>query len=61
MYAKNHENLGHGMCHPLPGFSLDGLLKGLDTIGGLFTKIIWYEILIEFLQKVIQKCTNHFG
>ena len=26
MYAKNHENLGHGMCHPLPGFSLDGLL-----------------------------------
>ena len=27
MYAKNHENLGHSMCHPLPGFSLDGLLK----------------------------------
>ena len=27
----------------------------------LFTKIIWHEILIEFLQKVIQKCTNHFG
>ena len=27
MYAKNHENLGHGMCHPLPGFSLDGLLR----------------------------------
>ena len=27
MYAKNHGNLGHGMCHPLPGFSLDGLLS----------------------------------
>ena len=27
MYAKNHENRGHSMCHPLPGFSLDGLLK----------------------------------
>ena len=27
----------------------------------LFTKIIWHEILLEFLQKVIQKCTNHFG
>ena len=27
----------------------------------LFTKLIWHEILIEFLQKVIQKCTNHFG
>ena len=27
----------------------------------LFTKIIWHEILIEFLQKAIQKCTNHFG
>ena len=23
-------------------------------------KIIWHEILIELLQKVIQKCTNHF-
>ena len=27
----------------------------------LFTKTIWHEILIEFLQKVIQKCTKHFG
>ena len=27
----------------------------------LFTKIIWNEILIEFLQKVFIKCTNHFG
>ena len=27
----------------------------------LFTKIIWQKILIEFSQKVIQKCTNHFG
>ena len=31
MYAKNHENLGHGMCHPLPGFSLDRLLICLLT------------------------------
>ena len=30
MYAKNHENLGHGMCHPLPGFSLDGLLSHMN-------------------------------
>ena len=38
-------------------------LKGLVHDLGLclFTKIIWNEILIEFLQKVIQKCTNHFG
>ena len=27
----------------------------------LFTKIIWHEILIEFSQKVIHNCTNHFG
>ena len=27
----------------------------------LFTKIIWHEILIDFSQKVIQNCTNHFG
>ena len=27
----------------------------------LFTKIILREILLEFLQKVIQKCINHFG
>ena len=27
----------------------------------LFTKIIWHKILIEFSQKVIQNCTNHFG
>ena len=39
------------------------LLKGHrhDWNQCLFTKIIWHEILIEFLQKVIQKCTNHFG
>ena len=31
-------------------------LKGLghDSSEGLFTKIIWHEILIEFLQKVIK-------
>ena len=27
----------------------------------LFTKFIWHEILLEFWQKVIQKCTNTFG
>ena len=39
------------------------ILKGHRHDWGqcLFTKIIWNEILIEFLQKVIQKCTNHFG
>ena len=39
------------------------ILKGHRHDWGqcLFTKIIWHEILIEFLQKVIQKCTNHFG
>ena len=38
-------------------------LKGLghDWSQCLFTKIIWHEILLEFLQKVIQKCTNTFG
>ena len=38
-------------------------LKELGHVWGecLFTKIIWHEILIEFLQKVIKKCTNHFG
>ena len=35
----------------------------LFTIGGqcLFTKVILHEFLKEFVQKVIQKCTNHFG
>ena len=42
-------------------------LKGhLDTIGlnwsqCLQIKFFWLEILLEFLQKVIQKCTNLFG
>ena len=38
-------------------------LKGLGHNWNqcLFTKIIWHEILLEFLQKVIQKCTNTFG
>ena len=42
---------------------LNPILKGHRHDWGqcLFTKIIWDEILIEFLQKVIQKCTNHFG
>ena len=41
----------------------DASLKGHRHDRGqcLFTKIIWHEILIEFLQKVIQKFTNHFG
>ena len=34
---------------------------GHDWSQCLFTKIIWHEILLEFLQKVIQNCTNHFG
>ena len=39
------------------------ILKGHRHDWGqcLFTKIIWHEILIENLQKVIQKCTNHSG
>ena len=31
-YAKNHENAGHSMCHPLPGFTLDGLLNCRKSI-----------------------------
>ena len=25
-YTKNYQNLSHGLCHPLPGFSMDSLL-----------------------------------
>ena len=32
-----------------------------DWSQGLFIKIILHKILLEFLQKDIQKCTNHFG
>ena len=57
-------------CYPLNNVAPEKLywasimlLKGHRHDWGqcLFTKIIWHEILIEFLQKVIQKCTNHFG
>ena len=47
-----------------PGIKLNiNDLKGHRHDWGkcLFTKIMWHKILIEFLQKVIQKCTNHFG
>ena len=45
---------------------LDLLLQDLKGLGhdwgqSLFIKIIWHNILIEFLQKVIQKFRNHFG
>ena len=48
--------------HPISTKFENAILKGLGRNWGqcLFTKIIWPEILIEFLQKVIQKCTNHF-
>ena len=26
-YTKNYQNLSHGLCHPLPGFSMDSLLN----------------------------------
>ena len=43
--------------------SLDQGLKGHrhDWSKFFFTKTILREILQEFLQKVIKKCTNHFG
>ena len=52
---------GWGRCHFLEINILT--LKGHRHDWGqcLFTKIIWHENLLEFLQKVIQKCTNHFG
>ena len=28
-YTKNYQNLSHGLCHPLPGFSMDSLLNNI--------------------------------
>ena len=28
-YTKNYQNLSHGLCHPLPGFSMDSLLNSI--------------------------------
>ena len=55
-YAKFKLNMSK---HVSNFFDLKGQRHDWDQC--LFTKIIWHEILIEFLQKVIQKFTNHFG
>ena len=39
-YTKNYQNLSHGLCHPLPGFSMDSLLKWYLT--NFF--ICWYSV-----------------
>ena len=58
MYAKNHENLGHGMCHPLPGFSLDSLLihfsagmliMNVTPTRSSVAKHFWLSILSQWL------------
>ena len=28
-YTKNYQNLSHGLCHPLLGFSMDSLLRAI--------------------------------
>ena len=48
LYAKNHENPGYSMCHPLPDFSLDGLLIHLvlHVLDGMWLwNLIWFNVI----------------
>ena len=50
-YTKNYQNLSHGLCHPLPGFSMNSLLIRLrhDCVTGPKYNDLYYTNIYIYI------------